>query len=284
MNVYFLPTHNSKIKDCFCSCHPSKAPVALVNAHLFWNILFLLLNHIVFLLYAHFHLSCVLTLTLLISGMVSNASCKYGEVHMEMKNMERASFTDWEERTEKKDLACVYSFVKMTETEKRPTPAELQGYVLQIYVLLLLPTFHCSPAVFSKSPPVLRVALVMGGYATSSTRIVVTERGKDTKDQCQLQTGRKVLLHFLQAESNATERWVVLFNKTIAKKGYRNAWNFPCPSTISPSARKATCYSIWGASSLAATQLHFFMTQPSVSCINNSPYHTVYSFAQHEWR
>lgn len=95
----------------------------------------------------------------------------------------------------KKDHTCVYSFVKMTETEN----------CRDIYVLLLLPTFHCSPALFSKSPPVLKVALVMGGYTTSSTGIAVTERGKDTKDQCQLQTGRKVLLHFLQAESNTME-------------------------------------------------------------------------------
>lgn len=65
------------------------------------------------------------------------------------------------------------------------------------------------------------------------------------------------------------QRALALLNKASATKRFRNAWHFPRPHTITPSAGTA-------ARSSAAVQLHFFMPSPSVSCINKPPYHTAY--------
>lgn len=57
--------------------------VALVNAHLFWNTLFLCLSHTVSLSCALFYSSCVLTL---ISGMDSHSPCKFLSLRGEEKH------------------------------------------------------------------------------------------------------------------------------------------------------------------------------------------------------
>lgn len=140
------------------------------------------------------------------------AKSSYREVYMERKNMEQASFREWKERREKKIFLVFAALLRLQrvrhhDIKDRKDPLQLN--FRDIYVLPLLPSSPCPPAVLSKSPPVLRVTLVMGGYTTSSTGTMGTERGKDTEHHCRLPTRRRVLLHFLQAESNAMERWLI---------------------------------------------------------------------------
>lgn len=142
MNIYFPPTHNSKIKEALLLL-PSHTQLSipqrlqwdasLVNAHLFWNTPFLLLNHTVSLSSALFHPSWVLILTLQFAGMASHSPCK-----LLIQGSMRNTLLGSERREKGKKILLVFAVLLRLQKQdkallyqrrKRRTPAELQGHL-----------------------------------------------------------------------------------------------------------------------------------------------------------